>query len=68
MVAGEQAVTRLAEVLDDLFGLPVKLGAVDVLKGRKCALADALGRTHHPLELQYEAVIQPDRMLSVVHL
>jgi hypothetical protein len=42
MVAGEQAVTQVAEVLDDL-GLPVTPGAVDVLEGRQCAPTDALG-------------------------
>ena len=37
-------------VLNDLFGLPVTLGAEGVLEGRKCAPGDALGRPHHPLE------------------
>ena len=41
---------RVAEFLDDLLGLPVKPGTVDVLEGRQCALSDALGRPHHPLE------------------
>jgi hypothetical protein len=31
------------EVLDDLFGIPVTPGAVDVLGGRQCAPGDALG-------------------------
>ena len=46
----EQAVFWVAKVLDDCFGLPVTPGAVDVLKGRQCALGDALDRPHHPLE------------------
>ena len=37
-------------VLDYLFGLPVILGAVGVLEGKKFAPSDALGRPHHPLE------------------
>jgi hypothetical protein len=40
----------VVEVLDDLLGLPVTLGALDVLEGRQCAPGDALGRPHHPLE------------------
>jgi hypothetical protein len=40
----------VVDVLDDLFGLPVKLGAVGVLQGRQCALGDALGRPYHPLD------------------
>jgi hypothetical protein len=43
MIAGEQTVARLAEVLDDLLGLPVTPGVVDVLKGRQCAPGDVLG-------------------------
>ena len=35
---------RVAEVLDDLLGLPMTPGAVDVLEGRQCAPGDALGR------------------------
>jgi hypothetical protein len=60
--------------LDDLFGLPVTSGAVDILEGRQCAPGDALGRPHHTLwralqlQLTYQAVIQPDGMLSAVHL
>jgi hypothetical protein len=34
------------DVLDDLFGLPLTLGAVGVLE----APGDVLGRSHHPLE------------------
>ena len=41
---------RVAEVLDDILGLPVTSGAVDVLEGRKCATGDALSRPHHHLE------------------
>jgi hypothetical protein len=40
-------------VVDDLFflfDLPVTLGAVGVLEGRKFAPSDALCRPHHPLE------------------
>ena len=37
-------------VLDDLFGLPVTLGAVGVMEGRLFAPGDALCRPHHPLE------------------
>ena len=40
----------VAEVLDDLLGLPVTSGAVDSLEGRQCAPGDTLGRPHHPLE------------------
>jgi hypothetical protein len=40
----------VAEVLDDLLGLPVTLGAVDVLEGRQCGPGDALGLPHHPLK------------------
>ena len=39
-------------VLDDLFGLPVPSGVVAVLEVR----------------FSYRAVIQPDRLLSIVHL
>ena len=39
----------VAEVLDYIFGLPVTLGAVDVLEGRQCAPGDAMSRPHHPL-------------------
>ena len=40
----------MVDVLNDLFSLPVTLGAVGVLEGRQCAPGDALGRLHHPLE------------------
>ena len=40
----------MIDVLDDLFGLPVTLGAVCVLEGRQCAPGDAFGRPHRPLE------------------
>ena len=67
---------RVVVVLDDLFGLPVTSGGVGVLEGREFASGDALCRQHHPLEspavvggvVGYQAVIQPDRMLSIVHL
>ena len=67
---------RVVVVLVDLFGLPVTSGAVGVLEGRWFAPGDALGRPHHPLEslvveggaVAVQAVIQPDRMLSIVHL
>ena len=36
--------TRVDDVLDDLFGLPVTSSAVGVLEGRECAPGDALGR------------------------
>ena len=63
-------------VLDDLFGIPVTSGAVGVLQGRQCVPGDALGRQHQPLEspafaavqLPYQMVIKPDRMLSIVNL
>ena len=50
MIAGEQAVARVAGVLNVLLGLPVTAGAVDVLENRQCAPADVLGRPHQPLE------------------
>jgi hypothetical protein len=34
---GEEAVARVAEVFDDVLGLSVTPGAVDVLEGRQCA-------------------------------
>ena len=34
MIAGEHAVARVVVVLDDLFGLPVTSGGVEVLEGR----------------------------------
>ena len=63
-------------VFDDLYGLPVTSGGVGVLEGREFAPGDVLCRPHYPLEslrlwaeqLPYQAVIQPDRMLSIVHL
>lgn len=50
MQDGEQTVTRLAEVLDDLLGLPSTWSAVNVLEGRQRAPCNALGGLHHPLE------------------
>jgi hypothetical protein len=40
----------VVDVLDDLFGLPVILGAVCVLEGKLLAHGDALVRPHPPLE------------------
>jgi hypothetical protein len=58
---------RVVDVLDDLFDLPVTLGAVDVLEGRQCAFGDALGRPRlRAVQLPYQAVIHSDRMLSIV--
>ena len=66
----------MVDVVDVPFGFPVTSSAVGVLEGRQCAPGDALGRSHHPLEspvlravqLPYQAVIQPNRMHSIVHL
>jgi hypothetical protein len=61
----------MAQVVD-LFGLPVTLGVVGVLQGRQCATS-----AHTTLwkalrlrvvQLPYQVVIQPGRMLSIVHL
>ena len=52
---------RVVVVLDDLFGLPVTLGAVGVMDADRTTLWRAE-------QLPYQAVIQPDRMLSIVHL
>ena len=50
-------------------------GVAGVLEGRSFDPGDALCGPHHPLEsllwavqLPYQEVIQPDRMLSIVHL
>ena len=56
----------MVDVLDDLFDLPVTSGAVGVLKGRQYALVDKLCR--QAVQLLYQAVIQPDRMNSIVPL
>ena len=40
----------MVDVLDDVLGLPVTLGAVGVLEGRQCAPGEMLDRLHHPLE------------------
>jgi hypothetical protein len=40
----------VAEVLDDLLGLSVTPGTVDVPEGMQCASGDALGGLHHPVE------------------
>ena len=63
---GEQAVARVVVVLDDLFGIPVTSGAVGVLEGRLFTLWRALWS--RAVQLLYQAVIQPNRMLSIVHL
>jgi hypothetical protein len=39
----EQALARVVDALDDIFGLPVTSGAVDFLEGRHLAPGDALG-------------------------
>ena len=41
---------QVADVLDDLLGLPVALGAVGVLEGRKFAPGNALSRLQNPQE------------------
>ena len=46
-------------VLDDIFGLPVTLGAVCVLEGRSFFPGDVLGRPHHSLESPVGAVALP---------
>ena len=73
---GEQDVTRVAEVLDDLLGLPVTPGAVEVLEGRQCAPGDVWAESTtlwralqlQTVQLPFQVVIQSDRMLSMVHL
>ena len=40
----------MAEVLNDLLGLPLTPSSVNVLEGRQYAPGDALGCPHHPLE------------------
>ena len=64
----------MAEVLDDLLGLPATLGAVDILEGRQCAPVDELGRPHHPIECpglqDYKVVCVPrdiDGLMLVMH-
>ena len=67
---------RVVVVLDDLFGLPVTLGAVDVLRvGSLPPVMHYADRTTlwkalrlWVVQLPYQVVIQPDRMLSNVHL
>ena len=51
-------------VLDYIFDLPVTSGAVGVLEGTTIWSALRL----RAVQLPYQAVIQPDRMLSIVHL
>ena len=62
----------MAVVLDELLGLAVTPGALDVLEGRQCAHGDMLGGPHHPLESPAVAdgaiTEQPCRMLSMVYL
>ena len=50
----------VVDVLDDLFVLPVTLGAVGVLEDRQCAPGDVLGRLHHPLESPAGAIAGGD--------
>ena len=66
---------RVVVVLDDLYGLPVTSGDVGVRAGSlppvmRCADLTTLWRTLRLWEeqLPYQAVIQPDRMLSIVLL
>ena len=53
----------VTEDLDDLLGLPLTPGAVDVLEGRQFDPGDPLGCLHHPL-----AVMQSNRILSMMYL
>ena len=63
-------------VYDYLFGLPVTSTAVGVMERRYFAPGGALCRPHHPLKspavmgnaVAVPGVMQPDRMLSIVHL
>ena len=63
-------------VIDDHFRLPVTSGAVGVMEGRQfplvmlCADCTTLWRVLRlrALQVQYQAVIQPEKMLSIVHL
>ena len=70
---------RVVVVLDDLYGLPVTSGGVGVLEGRwagslplvmRCADLTTIWRALRlwAEQLPYQAVMQPHRMLSIVHL
>ena len=48
----------VAEVLNDLLGLPLTLSAVNVLEGRQCAPWRAM--LFKVVQLLYQAVMQPD--------
>jgi hypothetical protein len=71
MCAEAVAVCSVAEVLDDLLGLPVTPCAIRC-PGQSVCLGEALGCLHHPLEsiavTDSAVAVQPDRMLSMVHL
>ena len=65
----------MAEVVDDLLGLRVTPGAVGVPEGSMTPVKRWADRTTlwralrlRTVQLPYQAVIQPDRMLSMVHL
>ena len=61
---------RLDEVLGDLLGLPVKPGALDVPPIMRRADHTTLWTALllRMVQLPYQAVIQPDRMLSMMYL
>ena len=73
---GEHAVARVVDDLDYHFGLPLASGAVGVQEGGKLppvmrwADRTTLWRALRmwAVQLPYQVVIQPDRMLSIVHL
>lgn len=52
----------MAEILDDLLGLRMTLGAVDVLEGRQCDPGDALGWLHHPLKSHVVAALEREAL------
>ncbi len=67
----------MARVSDDLSCFPYTLLGVDVLEGGKLTSDDVLGRLNYSLQgfpvertvqFPYQAVMQPVRMLSTVHL
>jgi hypothetical protein len=70
---GEQLVAQVVIVLH-LFCLPVTSGVVGVLEGMQFAPGDAFCTTIWralrlcAVQLPYQVVIQPDRMLSIMHL
>jgi hypothetical protein len=69
-------VVQVVVVLDDIFGLPVTSGSVGVLEsgslppGMRWADRTTLWKALplRVVQLPYQAVIQPERMLSIVHL